>query len=157
MPLLGLLQTGFADMTDHRSSKPDISLTDALMSAFALFSLKSPSLLAFDKERTEGNVQRVYGIERVPCDTRMRERLDPVEPESLRPLFKHVFGALQRGKALEEMVFVEGHYLLSPQWHRLFFLPTDSLCVVFRIASPQRHRHLSPPDGGRCPYSPRPA
>jgi hypothetical protein len=43
----------------------------------------------------------------------MREILDPVDPESLRPLFKGVFGALQRGKALEEMVFVEGHYLLA--------------------------------------------
>jgi Transposase DDE domain len=111
--LLGLLRTGFADISDHRSGKPDISLMDALMSAFAMFSLKSPSLLAFDQERTEGNLHRVYGIERVPCDTAMREILDPVAPESLRPLFTHVFRALQRGKALEEMMFVEGHYLLA--------------------------------------------
>src|SRR5262245_18157544 len=62
---LGLLRSVFADLVDHRSCTPDIALTDALMSAFALFSLKSPSLLAFDKERTEGNLQRVYGIERV--------------------------------------------------------------------------------------------
>jgi hypothetical protein len=83
------------------------------MSAFAMFSLKAPSLLAFDKVRTEDNLQRVYGIERVPCDTAMREILDPVAPESLRPAFKHVFRQLQRGKALEEMVFVEGHYLVA--------------------------------------------
>jgi DDE family transposase len=111
--LLCLLRSGFAAITDHRPGKPDIALTDALLSALAMFSLKSPSLLAFDQERTEGNLQRVYGIERVPCDTAMREILDPVEPASLRPLFKHVFSALQRGKALEEMVFVEGHYLLA--------------------------------------------
>ena len=54
--LLGLLRSGFADLADHRPGKPDISLTDALMSAFAMFSLKSPSLLAFDQERTEGNL-----------------------------------------------------------------------------------------------------
>jgi hypothetical protein len=111
--LFSLLRTGFSRIADHRPGKPDISLTDALMSAFALFSLKSPSLLAFDKERTEGNLQRVYGMERVPCDTRMREILDPVVPECLRPLFKHVFRALQRGKALEDMVFVQGHYLIA--------------------------------------------
>jgi hypothetical protein len=111
--LLGLLRSGFAALAEHRPGPPAIALTDALMSAFAMFSLKSPSLLAFDRERTEGNLQRVYGIERVPCDTRMREILDPVEPESLRPLFKRVFGALQRGKALEEMVFVEGYYLVA--------------------------------------------
>ena len=111
--LLGLLRSGFADIGDPRPGDPDISLSDALMSALAMFSLKSPSLLAFDQERTEGNLQQVYGIKRVPCDTSLREILDPLEPESLRPLFKHVCEALQRGKALEEMVFVEGHYLLA--------------------------------------------
>jgi len=83
------------------------------MSAFAMFSLQSPSLLAFDKERTEDHLQRVYGIGRVPCDTSMRETLDPVPPEHLRPAFQVGFRALQRGKVLEEMVFVDGHYLLA--------------------------------------------
>jgi Transposase DDE domain len=111
--LLSKVRSGFGDIIDHRAGDVDIALSDALMSAFAMFSLKAPSLLAFDKERTEDNLQRVYGLERVPCDTSMREILDPVDPESLRPLFKGVFGALQRGKALEEMVFVEDHYLLA--------------------------------------------
>ena len=111
--LFGLLRTGFAAIADQRPGKPDRALTDALMAAFAMFSLKAPALLAFDPERTEGNLQRVYGSERVPCDTSRREILDPGAPESLCPLFKHVFRALQRGKALEEMVFVEGHYLLA--------------------------------------------
>ena len=83
------------------------------MSAFAMFSLKSPSLLACDQKRTEGNLPRVYSMERVPCDTSMREILDPVEPKSLHLLFQHVLRAFQRGTALEEMVFVEGHYLLA--------------------------------------------
>jgi hypothetical protein len=108
---LGLLRSGFAALADHRSGTPDMALTDALMSAFALFSLKSPSLLAFDQERTEGNGPRVYGIERGPGDTAMREILDPVEPAFLRPRFTHVLRALQRGKALEAMGFGEGHSL----------------------------------------------
>jgi Transposase DDE domain len=111
--LFGLLRTGFADIADHRLGKPDISLTDALMAAFAMFSLKSPSLLAFDQERTEGNLQRVYGLKRVPCDTAMRDILDPVKPQYLRPLFTAVFRALQHGQALAPMLFVQGHYLLA--------------------------------------------
>src|SRR2546425_7901954 len=111
--LFGLVRSGFANIPDYRLSDPDISLTDALMSAFAMFSLKSPSLLAFDRERAEGNLETIYGIERVPCDTQMRERLDPVSPESLRPLFKSVFRQLQRGKALEPMAFLDGHYLVA--------------------------------------------
>jgi Transposase DDE domain len=111
--LFGLVRSGFATIPDYRLGETDIALTDALMSAFAMFSLKSPSLLAFDKERAEGNLETIYGIERVPCDTHMREILDPVSPEWLRPLFKSVFRQLQRGKALEEMVFLDGYYLLA--------------------------------------------
>ena len=111
--LFRLLRSGFASIPDECLGDPDISLTDALMSGFAMFSLKSPSLLAFDKERAEGNLQSIYGIKRAPCDTYMRESLDAVSPESLRPLFKSVFRQLQRGKALEAMTFLDGHYLLA--------------------------------------------
>ena len=111
--VLSKWRSGFGDMSDHRAGEVDISLSDALMSAFAMFSLKAPALLAFDKERTEDNLQRVYGLERVPCDTWMREILDPIEPETLRTAFTQVFRQLQRGKVLEAMVFVEGHYLLA--------------------------------------------
>jgi hypothetical protein len=111
--LFRLVRSGFTHIPDHRSGDPEISLTDALMSAFAMFSLKSPSLLAFDEERSEGNLQTIYGIERPPCDTHMREILDPTSPESLRPLFKSVFRQLQRGKALEPMTFLDGHYLVA--------------------------------------------
>jgi len=111
--LFHLVRSGFATLPDPRCEDVDISLTDALMSAFAMFSLKAPSLLAFDKERAEGNLHTIYGIERVPCDTHMREILDPVSPKVLRPVFTSVFRQLQRGKALEEMMFLDGHYLLA--------------------------------------------
>ena len=111
--LFGLVRNGFAHIPDYRLSETDIALADALMAAFAMFSLKAPSLLAFDKERVEGNLHTIYGIERVPCDTHMREILDPVSPKWLRPVFKSVFRQLQRGKALEAMTFLDGHYLLA--------------------------------------------
>jgi hypothetical protein len=67
--LFDRLRTGFAALAEHRPGTPKIPRADALMSAFAMFSLKSPSLLAFDEERREGNLQQVYGIGQVPCDT----------------------------------------------------------------------------------------
>jgi hypothetical protein len=111
--LFRLVQSGFASLPDYRVGDTEIALADALMSAFAMFSLKAPSLLAFDKERAEGNLHTIYGIERVPCDTYMRDILDPVSPKVLRPVFKSIFRQLQRGKALEPMVFLDGHYLLA--------------------------------------------
>ena len=111
--LFRMVRSGFAAIPDYRLSETEISLTDALMAAFALFSLKSPSLLAFDKHRVEGNLGTIYAIDHVPCDTQMREILDPVSPESVRPLFKRIFGQLQRGKALESMLFLEDYHLLA--------------------------------------------
>ena len=62
--LFRLVRHGFAHIPDSRRSETDIALADALMSAFAMFSLKAPSLLAFDKERVEGNLHTIYGVER---------------------------------------------------------------------------------------------
>jgi hypothetical protein len=54
----------------------------------------------------------------------MRERLDPVAPESLRPAFTLVFRQLQRGKALAPMVFLDGHYLVALDGTGYFSSPT---------------------------------
>lgn len=110
--LFRTLRSGFERIYDHRP-RPGISLPDALLSAFAMFSLKDPSLLAFDKRREDANLKSLYGIGQIPSDTRMREILDPVDPQQLRPLFNDVFRSLQRGKALEQFVFHEGYYLLA--------------------------------------------
>ena len=107
--LFHVVRSGFANIPEPRCEDVDISLTDTLMSAFAMFSLKAPSLLAFDKERAEGNLHTIYGIQHVPCDTYRRQRLDPVSPPGLRPVFKSVCRPLPRGQARDAMVCLEGH------------------------------------------------
>lgn len=110
--LIRTLKARFEQLPDQRTD-PLIPLQDALLSAFALFSLKDPSLLAFDERRTDQNLKHLYGIGQIPSDTQMRKILDPVDPAALRPAFQDVFRQLQRGKALEEFVFHEGCYLLA--------------------------------------------
>lgn len=111
--LFRLVRSGFTTVPDHRSGQTAISLTEALMAAFALLSLQSPSLLAFDNERAEGHLETIDGIARVPCDTQMGELLDPVCPAAVRSLFKRVFRQLQRGKALEARVLFDDCDLLA--------------------------------------------
>jgi hypothetical protein len=36
-------------------------------------------------------LRTIFHVEHVPCDTRLREILDPVDPEQLRPAFRNVF------------------------------------------------------------------
>jgi len=112
--LFKALHDDFSKVSDYRRGDIEISMADALMSGFALFSLKDPSLLAFDERRQyDPNLNTIYHIQNVPSDTQMRKILDPVDPEELRPVFKGPLRQLQRGKALERMVFFERCYLLS--------------------------------------------
>lgn len=111
--LHALLQSRFAKIKDGRNQRSTVSLSDACMSAFALFSLKDPSLLAFDARRNDANLKSLYRIHQVPSDTQMRVILDAVNPAEMRPAFNDVFRQLQRGKALEQFAFFDGCFLLG--------------------------------------------
>jgi hypothetical protein len=112
--LFALMRSGFEQVPDQRAENAKISLPDALMSGFAMFSLKDPSLLAFDERRTtDSNLRSIYSIEQVASDTQMRTILDDVEPVEIRPVFKDVLGRLGRSKELDKFRFLGGSYLVS--------------------------------------------
>ena len=94
-----------------------IPLADHLMSGLAIFGLKYPSLLQFDQDRNDelirSNLKSLYGIPKAPCDTWLRERLDEVDPGSLRKNYTRLFHVLQRGQGLEGFAYLDDHYLLS--------------------------------------------
>jgi hypothetical protein len=103
---------------DSRGKPQQLSLTDCLMSAVAMFGLKYPSLLQFDKsihneETIKHNLSTLYGVKEAPCDTYMRERLDEVDPKLLRPCFKNIFSILQRDKTLEDFVYLDEGYIVT--------------------------------------------
>jgi hypothetical protein len=113
--LIKLVREDFQKIPDHRADNSKISVDDALMAGLAIFQLKEPSLLAFDKRRKEepDNLHTIWGIGTIPCDSQMRTILDPIELSSLRAPFRSAFRQLQRGKDFEKMTFLDGHYLLS--------------------------------------------
>jgi len=94
-----------------------ISIADCLMSGVAIFSLKFPSLLQYDKNRLvpriKHNLRSLFGVKNAPCDTYMRERLDIIDPKEIRGAYKRIFTSVQRVKALEQYAYLEGKYLLS--------------------------------------------
>ena len=101
---------------DARGLKSDISLGDCLMSGLAIFGLKFPSLLQFDQGCDDPiikhNLNKLYGVKIAPSDTYLRERLDDIDPNYLRPAFTGLFSLLQRGKVLESYKFLEDYLLL---------------------------------------------
>ena len=57
-------------------------------------------------------MKNLYGVGRAPSDTALRERLNEVDPKSLRRAFKRVFAELQRGQGLKDFTHL-GHHLRS--------------------------------------------
>lgn len=117
--LFSIIHQQFSKIPDPREFTKDltISITDHLMSGLAVFGLKCPSLLDYDRKRLDNviaqNLRNLYLVNNPPSDTYLRERLDDVDPEYIRPVFKRVFASFQRGKGLEEFEYLDGHVLIS--------------------------------------------
>ncbi len=128
--LLEKVRKTFEQIADFRSGKLSYTLADVLMSALAVFGLKYPSLLQFDKNRHEqtikNNLKKLYGVKEAPCDTQMRTILDPVEPTELRSAFVEIHHQIQRDKVLENYKYLGG-YLMSVDATGLFS-STDICC-----------------------------
>lgn len=115
--LIKELKTYFKGIVEPVTNRGSISLSDCLMSGLAIFSLKYPSLLQFDKSKRETaaahNLKNLYQIETIPCDTYLRERLDKLPISKLQGAFTALIRQAQRGKVLERFSYYNGYYLLS--------------------------------------------
>jgi hypothetical protein len=116
LKLSQIVRDSFLRIKDSPKRVRPISLVDNLMSGFAVFSLKYPSLLQFDQgtaeEVIQHNLRTVYNIDQVPSDTQMRERLDEVKPSDLRKTFKRLFAQCQRSNRLELFKHYDDRYLM---------------------------------------------
>lgn len=110
--LIPRVRRRFETIPDARRC-PAFSLADTLMAGLALFSLKDPSLLAFQRRTLDHNLRSVFGLKAIPSDTQIREILDDVDPQHVRPAYREVFRQLQRAKILEDYAFLDGHYLVA--------------------------------------------
>ena len=118
--LLERVRRQFRKIPDYRLKNKSYSLQDILMSGLAVFSLKCPSLLDFDRKKNDdcikNNLQTLFGINKVPCDTHLRSTLDNVEPKHIRPAVVALIQELQRQMVLEEyryLVKIKKHYITT--------------------------------------------
>ena len=110
-PLLEALRRTFAKIPEHRTGKLEYSLVDTLMSGAAVFGLKFPSLLKFDENRNEAHIRHnlgtLYGVTgQAPCDTQMRQILDPVDPAEIGKGFAAIHRVLAQKGVLREFNYL---------------------------------------------------
>ena len=116
--LIGIVSKEAAKIPDFRKRiGPDsISLHDAIMSGLAVMHLKKPSLLQFDRECVKNpdglrNLKSMYRVARAPCDTYLREMLDPLETRHLRKFFTLLLAFVQRSGRLRQFEYFDEGYL----------------------------------------------
>ncbi|MEZ4883900.1 MAG: hypothetical protein R3E32_04100 [Chitinophagales bacterium] len=66
--LIETVRSNFEEIKDHRASNSTYTLVNLLMTGFAMFSLKDPSLSHFRGlyPIRSANLERVYGIDSLP-------------------------------------------------------------------------------------------
>jgi hypothetical protein len=114
--LMEFLDTQFQLFPDERASNSKYPLASVVKSAFAMFSLKSPSLLDFKQQtRSEqNNLCSIYRIEgEIPCDNQMRVILDNLESSEIRPIFASVFQLLNKAGVIKEYRFWDQKVIIS--------------------------------------------
>lgn len=116
-----ILKDFFSKFEDPRKGLTEIPLQDFLLSAYAVFALKYPSLLSFENdlvdEKKRHNLKSLFGVSRVPSDTHLRDIMDELNSEQFRPIFKKLFAEIQRSKLFERYEFIRlhgrPHYLIN--------------------------------------------
>ena len=59
------------------------------------------------------NLSQLCNVEHIPCDTQMRDRLDPILPKTLRPAFSVLINNLYLSQELNDYKYFENYYILS--------------------------------------------
>jgi hypothetical protein len=113
--LMEMLSDHFDRVPDHRAANASYALGDLLRAGFAMFSLKSPSLLAFKKQTRaeQKNLATIYCLGAIPGDTQMRAGLDLVDPAVLRGMFPALIGRLKKAGVLKEYEYWREHVIVS--------------------------------------------
>jgi len=104
--MIGSLRSAMRQFPDIRSGKNlHYELLDAASGAFSMFFTGSPSMLQHQRLLQEkygmSNAKTLFGMQDIPSDTHIRDLLDPVSQEYLRPVFTECFTALKKGGYLE--------------------------------------------------------
>jgi hypothetical protein len=100
------IRSTFEQFTDPRRGKNTRhTRVDAGLSAFSVFFMQGPSFLDYrrslDHALGRNNAQTLFGVHEIPSDDQIRHLLDATEPNQVRPLFPHLFNALNQAGVVE--------------------------------------------------------
>lgn len=95
---------GFPDLRTGKNSSYEMA--DVGMSALSVFFTQSPSFLAHQRDmklrKGRCNAESLFHLSELPSDNQIRNLLDPVSPEHVQPVYRHIFLALEETDVLKK-------------------------------------------------------
>ena len=112
---IATLCTWFSSFTDKRAANRSFSLPDVLLSAYAMFALKYPSLLAFETQTQQEahNLHTLFGIKTLCTDAQMRNVLDKIDPDTLQPFWAKTYNRLAKLGVLKTYKWLDKFLIIS--------------------------------------------
>jgi hypothetical protein len=117
--LIERIGAAFSGLPDVRgkSNNRHYEMSDAALSAFAVFFSQSPSFLdsqvRMQKALGRNNASTLFGVHEIPCDNQIRNLLDPVPPETLFPLMVAIGDELYRNGYLDVFRSINDTFLIA--------------------------------------------
>lgn len=109
------LRDWFDTFADQRAANRSFSLTDVLLSGYAMFALKYPSLLAFETQTQQEaqNLHTLFGVQTLCSDAQLRRVLDQFKPSQLIPFWANTFQRLSKLGILKSYRWLDKYLIVS--------------------------------------------
>ena len=137
-----------AGIVDTRHlNKVRYTLRDCYLSAAALFFVQDSSLLQFQRrfqrQFQANNLASTFGVQKIPCDSQLRDLLDRHDFAPVLATFADWIGRLQRFKWLQYFQIFDARYLITLDGSQYFSseLVKCKHCLTATTAGVTRHHH----------------
>ena len=101
----------------RRGQNATYAMADFALAAFAPFFMQSPSFLAHQRHLETGqgrsNCETLFGLRKIPGDSQVRAKLDPVDPAVFHPMFGDILVELEQCGGLTEMRCLDDALLIA--------------------------------------------
>jgi hypothetical protein len=107
-PIVERVRTVAGGLPDRRTGENTVySMTDIVLSAFAVFFTQCPSFLSFqramEQARGANNARSLFQVQSIPSDNHIRQMLDPVPAHHLFSLFDDLYQGFDKAGLLGAM------------------------------------------------------
>ena len=115
--IIAAMKSKLAKLPDLRkpSNGTKYEVADAVLSAYSVFFMQSPSFLAHEqdskRERGKNNLENLFGVYKTPTTNQIKNILDLIPPAEVGAVFWEVWEQLLKATYMEEFRGINGTFL----------------------------------------------